>query len=348
MITLFIDESGKTGSQRYTGEWNFANQPYFVLCGIIIDNENIESLNKWIKDLCSMYKIQGRELKSTKSTVKKNFHEIIIKLLEAQKKFSYELIVEIANKKFCIAMMISNYCIFPYYDIDEDVYNSYEANFLRRCFANYVYESVSDDLLGEYVSFFDSGQQDISKLQTLCEKLITECNNDTIKEYIDETIDSFTKHDKLGLSLHNVFPLLDYYKGGISPVAVCPHINSFNNILNRIKSIQDIEIIHDEISDLEMALRKDFENYFNNDSSDILKFKKSDEVFGLQLSDLWGGYIRETVQKFFSTEDSIPDSIVEILQTNVNLVAPFSEQAKLFPNNLEIAQWEESYKDFFR
>ena len=346
MKTLFIDESGNTGTQRYSREWNFANQPYFLLCGVIVDNENIEPLNEWIRDLCSSYKIQGGELKFSKKTVKKNIGKIVMQLVEAQKEFDYDLFIEIVNKKFSIATVICNYCVFPYYEIRESCKNG-RANFLKRCIANYIYESVSDELHGEFVTFFDSGQQNIPELQTLCTRLKEECKNDYIKKYIDETIDSFMNYDKLKLKLHNVFPLLDYYRGGISPFAVSPHISSFNNIIKRIMPIKDVKIIHDEISDLENALIKDLEYFGVKEPLSILEFERSNEILGLQLSDLWGGYIREVIEQFFSAEEEIPDTAWEILLTKADFVGPFSEQVKLFPYNLEMAKWRRDYKGFF-
>ena len=60
--TLYLDESGKTGSMRLVNgkNWNFSNQPYFVLCGILIKDASVSQLDKFINEIRTKYKIQGR------------------------------------------------------------------------------------------------------------------------------------------------------------------------------------------------------------------------------------------------------------------------------------------------
>lgn len=350
MKTLFIDESGKTGTQRFDGKWNFANQPYFLLCGILIDNEKIEMLNNAVLQICSKYKIQGNELKSTRRAVKKNINEIIEDILRIQQELNYNLFIEMVDKKFCIAMIITDYCVFPYYDISAEYYYSEEANILRRYFANYIYKNVSDSLLGEYAELFDSGRQDISELENLCRKLIKECNNCDLTDYIEETIDSFTRYKELHLLKRHVFPLVDYYKGDISSVAVCPQIDCFNNLLtraNKIQPLNEIDIIHDKISDLDDALTKNVEKFFSDNLPHKMSFEDSKKVIGLQVADLFGGYIRYVIEEFLMQGQKIPSYAANILKFNTNFVGKFNEQTKLFPCNDEIKLWKLDYDCHF-
>lgn len=348
MKTIFFDESGKTGTQRYGDKWNFASQPYFVLCGIIVPNENITLLNDFIAEICSTYRVQGRELKSTKKVIKNHLNEISKQIRNMQEQLNCKMFVEIVNKKYCVAMMITDYCIFPYYDTPSEAYQSAEGVFLKRCFANYVHDFISDELLGEYVEFFDCGVQDTQYLKKLCLKLISESGNDAVKNFVTETIDSFMNYKDLGLLQHHVFPLLDKYKGGASSVAVCPHINSFNNILVRVGNLEDVSAIHDNISDLEEALKEDVCHLLNINQPDFLSFENSKDIAGLQLADFWCGYIREAVELFLINSKKIPSVLSDIVNNNVNFVGTFNEQSKLFPQNFELTQSKLWYTDFFK
>lgn len=256
MNTLFLDESNRTGTQKYDGKWNFEKQPYFSLCGILCPTVNISQLNAAVMELHTLYHIQGNELKASKDSVKKNLTEIMLRLLKLQKQLECNLFAEVVNKKYCIAMMITDYCVFPYYDSPPELYCTENAAMVKRFFANYIYVSISDQLLGEFVSFFDSGDQNIPKLKALCLRLIDECKNQTTIDFINETIDSFTQFDDLGLLQRHIFPLIDFYnKDHTSSVAVSPHINSFNNIITRTR-LHSLDIVHDNISELKLALEE--------------------------------------------------------------------------------------------
>ena len=56
------------------------------------------------------------------------------------------MLAEVVDKKFCIAMLITDYCVLPYYDTPQD--RQGELQLARRMFANHIYETVSDNLLG--------------------------------------------------------------------------------------------------------------------------------------------------------------------------------------------------------
>lgn len=346
-MSLFLDESGKTGTQRYTGKWNFENQSYFALCGFLIPEKNLGELNASISELCISYKIPG-EIKATKKTVRKNNDNLIRDIYAIQEKLNCELFVEIVNKKFCIAKMITDYCIFPYNDWSSKEYNSYEANLLRRNFANYIYDFISDKLLGEYVEFFDGGEQNILKLKELCLKLIDEANNEAINEFISETINSFMNHEALGLLQRHVFPIVDFYKGNISVVAVSPHIDSFNNLLNRVKDKKGLIITHDKVTDLEDALKSIVEKRSCEYFACQLQFANSREVPAIQLADFWCGNIKDSVQRVLSNESELNLILRTLVQTRVNFVSSFSEQKKLFPSNFEIEQWRIWYQGYFK
>ena len=330
---LFIDESGKTGTQKLSQEWNFKEQPYFALCGILVSEDNLDKINNFIKKLRKKYNIQG-EIKATKKTVSKNSKYIINELWEKLNEINGELFIEVVNKKFCIAMMITNYCVFPYYDIDLKDYSSESAILVRKYIANYIYEAISDKLMGNIVEFFDSNTQDVTELINICTELNKEISCGIIKKYIDETIDSINKHEQLGISKHNMFPLVDYYRGGFSTVAVCPHIDSFNNILNRLTNLNDLSIIHDKIMDLDSALLQTLKKGYDKDVSNIMRFEDSKKFDMLQVSDFFCGIVKDSIQKILQGEKEENSIINEIIQTRVNFVSTFKEQGLIFPNDI--------------
>ena len=340
MKTLFLDESSKTGTQRYDGNWNFADKPYFVLCGITVPDKYIEQLNAGVTRLYSLFKIQGNELKSTKASVKISNSEIMSYLWNIQKNLGCSMLAEVVDKKFCIAMLITDYCVLPYYDTPQD--RQGELQLARRMFANHIYETVSDNLLGTFTDFFDSGAQDIPRLKELCRQLIDESGDESLSGHVNETIDSLDNHERLGLQKRHVFPLLDYYNGGTSSIAISPHINSFNNILSRSfrQNPNGLTIIHDRIPELRDALEKTFES--RKFSNSILKFELAKQTPGIQVADFWGGNIGNIVQDFLTGGGNVPHIMKTILQESVNYVGGYSDQVKLFPYNL--ARCKEKYE----
>ncbi|EGD45805.1 hypothetical protein Cpap_0172 [Ruminiclostridium papyrosolvens DSM 2782] len=339
---LILDESGKTGTQKYDFSWNFSKQPYFLLCGILIPEKNVEAIENKINELHKRYKIQG-EFKSTKETVKKNINELTEEFWNIIYRNECKILIEVVNKKFCIAMQIVNCCIFPYYDFNEEQYYSYDSGVVRRSFANYIYDKISDNLFGDFVEMFDSDKKDLDKLKSLCCRLIDEADNTHIKEYVEETLDSINNYSERGLLLRHLFPLVDYYKSGNSAVAVCPHIDSFNNILSKTESISLSNVIHDKMNELSEALQQ-----AAIQQNREIEFGDSKKNALLQLADFWAGTIREAVEKVLLNGETENKIINDIIQYDLNFVSSFSEQLKLFPNNYEVLNWKEWYEDAFK
>lgn len=343
---LYLDESGKTGTQRYLEKWNFEEQPYFALCGILINEGDLSELNQFVDSLRKLYRIQG-EIKSTKDAVSKNRECIVEQIWDKQREFGCKIYIEIVNKRFCMAMKINDYCVLPYYDISTEYYSSYEGILIRKNFANYICKTINDELLGEFVEFFDNDTKDIMKMKSLCKKLMQNISHDALIDNIKETLDSIDNYEKLGLLQRHIFPLVDYYKGKSSSVAICPHVDSFNNILNRTEGIDNLLIIHDKLADLGDALKQIVAERSTKDSLRTIQFEDSKKNNLLQLSDFWCGIINNTVQKILAGEKNRNSIIDKILQTKVNFVSTFEEQEILFPNNVELKMWNIWYRDYF-
>ena len=341
---LYLDESGKTGSMRYDEEnviWNYDKQPYFALCGIAIPESCVEDVEMFVGEVGKKYKVQGA-LKSTKNNVKANKDNMIHDITTFLETKNCEIMIEVVDKKFCICMMICDYCVVPYYDSP----NNLEKVLIKRIFANYIYHTVSDNLLGYFVEFFDENSQEIDRMIELCTWLKKECqNNQQLCVSIDQTIDSIQNYEDLGLQLHNLFPLIDYYKDRTSCVAIVPHINSLDNILSRIfaKNIKLNVITHDVIRDLSEAITQTI----NNRCSSIhLEFAKDEFSKPLQFSDVICGLVLSSISGIIGTGIRAKEDFEKIINTDVNFVSSFENQSTLFPNNIELALLNTMYEDY--
>lgn len=340
---VFLDESGHTGTIKYnTGKWNTSGQPFFVLAAVILDGRKKDKLCKEIGKIKENYKIQN-EMKSTHKTVKNNIKKISDDLETILNCIGGKVSVEVVNKRYCIVINIVEYCVNPYYDYPKDQYYNEEHKKVNQIFANYIYHNISDKLLGEFCEMFDSSRKDINELINMCKKLKNELRLETINEFIELTIDSITKYEKRGRKLDNLFPLEDKYKGNISTVSICPHVDSFNDILFLYKS--EKKFIHDEISDIENALIKYAREVFKKE----IIFEKSKENEILQLADIIAGNVRLYIDCVLNNKGNIketPKMFSDIVAGSTNFVAPYSEQCKLFPQNIELKR-DKYYYDLF-
>lgn len=341
---LYIDESGKTGSIRYDeGKivWNYDKQPYFALCGIAIPESCVEEVEIYVDEIRKKYKIQGA-LKSTKNNVKAHKDEMICDIINFLNNKNCDVMIEVVGKKFCICMMISDYCVLPYYDSPNDS----GKVLINRIFANYIYHTVSDKLLGDFVRFFDENSQEINRMLELCNLLKTECkNNSQLCECIEQTIDSIQNYKELGLQHHNLFPLIDYYKGKTSCVAVVPHINSLDNILNRVleKHIELSVITHDEIRDLSEAI---IQTVNRRSCCDGIEFAKDELNKPLQFSDIICGLVSSGISDILDTGERKSEVFEKIINNNVNFVSSFREQSLLFQSNSEMTDLNMMYEQY--
>lgn len=347
MYTVFIDETGKTGSQRYDGKWNFDAQPYFLLSGIIVPNESIVDLQQEIKVICKKHKIQG-ELKAGKAS--KNKNELIAEFDSLQKKYHFDFIMSAEQKRFSIIKTIVDYCILPYYDMS--FIQSLEEKLMltrsKKLFANYVYGKVTDELLGEIVEFFDGDTKDRTRLIELCQTIKTQCNHELISGSIDETIDCLERYEELGLGKHNLFPLIDKYKGD-STVAVIPHIDTLNNLIQRIQSsnIDKFKLVHDRINDLEDTFILNCKDRWGVLDDDFITFSDSKSNSIIQFADFWGGTIRNYIQSVLQGKHEENEILNKIVQQKLNFVSTLEEQETLFSQNDDLKLLYNNYKEIF-
>ncbi len=111
-MKLYVDESGNTGETSSNDlKFNFYEQPYYVLAGILVDDELTEKLEKMVRNLCATYRLQGTELKA------KNLYEskprLIIDLIEYLVVNRVPIFMELMDKLYYLHIMIVDHFLIP-------------------------------------------------------------------------------------------------------------------------------------------------------------------------------------------------------------------------------------------
>lgn len=139
-LTVFMDETNRSGQQRYNNEkWNFNDKPFFGLGALFIPTKNADSLKYELEKLISKenfeapFKWSNRQARNRSERL----FPLIIAILE---KYSGRTYFEIESKRFTIAKIITEYCVCPYYLSDSK--NSQERvseGLIKRAMANLIY-----------------------------------------------------------------------------------------------------------------------------------------------------------------------------------------------------------------
>lgn len=353
VVRIYMDEVGRTGKQRYNnGKWNFNDQPYFGLGALYIPESKSENLSKKLNKFIEEQKINGEFKWSNKGARSKNlFSELMEIIKENGAKFHYEM----EDKRFTISKIINDYCIIPYYDSSLDRNDLQMLKpIMKKAFASYIADNVSDELLWEICEFFDSCEQDTVKLKKLIEKIILELDSEIIKKSCLETINAIEMYEKgeLKLQKHNLFPVRDTikYNGVESTLTIDPHTDCFSDLLDvcerYFENYEMIQCIHDEQNQWEPALKeavKRRNDYQQNKcySYDFLTQKGYHPI--INIVDYVSGYLNSCLSKILKYNDDIPDNIRQICDENLTLVVSINSAVKICRNNPEIRLSKELY-----
>ena len=357
MKIYFIDESWNSGDIiMKENDKEFNNQPLFGLCAIGIDEHKICIIKKKVEELKNEYKVQSSELKIKSIYNKKiNFLVKLFKFLEDQ---DVTFLIEIIDKKYQIAINIVNHLIYPPYFTE---YNN-EIQIMLNIISSYIYHNISNKFFIEfsYVSRKPSEKKLLKlwdKLKKELEALNDEISNVIIK-HLEKSLDDFhlMKQNK-SISDRPIYtyflPLSDKNKRG-EDLVMLPYVNCFTNILARInqrENLEEIKLYFDEQAHFDKIL-EDYKNSLENNESyfpmmDInpfsnfyfeekikkLKFKNSKEYIGIQISDLFAGFVCRSIWNMYKNEYNKNNLLLlSLLQKNysINLVAPIDLQQKIF------------------
>ncbi|MDR3602545.1 MAG: DUF3800 domain-containing protein [Desulfosporosinus sp.] len=197
MKKIFIDESGNTGAINFNSKFNFLDQPYFALGGILIDVNYENMLLQEISEIFHKNGIQG-ELKFTNKKYKNN-EKLISELLNTINSYSCELFFDITNKKYKIIHNITDYCVYPYYERQIETKNE-EFRMLLKVITDYLYNELSDAVVQKFVNLCNKSGFKIEELVDSIDAIHENVSSTYIKQNLKSTIDSIQNYDKFGLS----------------------------------------------------------------------------------------------------------------------------------------------------
>jgi len=353
MKIYFIDESWNSGDIiMKENDTKFNNQPLFGLCAIGINENKIDIIKNKVEELKKKYKIQSPELKIKSIYTKKiNF---LVELFEFLEKQDVTFLIEIIDKKYQIAMNIVNHLIYPPYFAK----HNNEIQIMLNIISSYIYHNISDKFFIKfsYVSRKPS-EEKLLKLWDELKKELKTLNNEMsnfIIKHLEESLDDFhlmkQKEDILDRPIYTYFlPLPDKNKRG-EDLVMLPYVNCFTNILARInqwENLEEIKLYFDEQAHFDEILEhykillennesylpemdiNPFSNFYFEGKIPELKFKNSKECIGIQISDLFAGFVCRSIWNMYENKYNENNLLLlSLLQKNysINLVAPIDLQ----------------------
>ncbi|MEO3988163.1 DUF3800 domain-containing protein [Plesiomonas shigelloides] len=361
----YIDESGNTGDLIVTEKnTNFSSQEYFTLACIGLENSRLGELFEYIEKLKKKYKIQSKELKFSK--IKGLFGKKIGFMLELTKYIEEEsdFIIEIVDKKYIVSTNIVNCLINPPYfqpDMEPE-----QAKSMHLELSQWVYDHVPEDFFIKFTNASRSPSEEslIGLFNDLLN--ITKKVNSPLTEAvcmgIEESLDDFHRF-KQQINLDReaytyFFPLPDLNKRG-EVLAILPYIGSFYNIHARLnyisaRDLSNVVIVHDNQSHFDDILTHYHESAtstkvdnpsafeytdFNFTNISHLEFKDDKEAIGLQIADIYAGFINKSIAYLIRGESSLTDKernvlfrtlAIIYLKVGVNYVLPRKHNDRLF------------------
>jgi len=349
-LTVYLDESGRTGIEKYDGEkWNFSSQFLFGIGGVVIRSIDSEMLRNDIETFILKEKIQGEFKWSNKEASRRSAKLIpaLLSILEHDGAFP---IFEIEDKRFAIAKNITEYCILPYYSTID--INDFELCVMKKSFASYICDFIKDPLLSEFASLFDSASYDIEKMICLIKKIIEESKSNIVKEYCQQTIEEIQslKNRKKAQSF---FPICDSYNHGGkgSPVAVDPHTDCFSDLLCKVIYMADkcttINCIHDEQFQWEPALREAVKRINEFECSNVLfRIQKGNDII-INTADYILGYLKNNITTFLKENKHLDDEAKSLCNNNLVLVSSMSIQEQIFKDNPIVENELKTVRDLY-
>lgn len=359
-MNFYIDESGNTGDlARTSADLDFGGQVVFSLAAVGIVNES--NLSEELSALRKKHKVQAAELKLSK--ILKRKPDFALDVVELLVRNHFPFFVEIVDKKYQLAVSITQNFIWPPYC---NVKESQHTVWIKNIFADYIYYQVSSDVIYEFVRCMDNpSNEKIGAYFDLLRDCICQHFHEVaqfITSQIEESKDDFQKLiEKEGDEASGLFlPIPDIGKRD-QEVWMLPNYSSFANIYARINlylagGLGKCHIFHDEQVHFDEIIAKaklqaesikldstsykmPFSNY-NFQEVANLSFKASEESTGIQLSDIVAGLSMRWYQAHLQEESDtkVLDKAIDLLLhhsnrergTGINVVGPHNMAQQLF------------------
>src|SRR5690606_36770356 len=112
----YIDESGNTGETlSKDSKFNFIDQRYYVLTGVLLDDNSQTALSAFIHSQITKHRIQGNELKAKNLyDSKPAFISELVDFIVANKT---PFFIELMDKHLYLHIQLVEYFIVPYYSL---------------------------------------------------------------------------------------------------------------------------------------------------------------------------------------------------------------------------------------
>lgn len=365
----YLDESGHTGDLvNANGRLDFGNQPLFALACIgIMDPHDLEELTSFAAKLKTKHDLAVDELKSKDLYFDKP--EVILELAQFFSKKRLPLLVELVDKRYCVAVSIVTHHILPAYSLDlRDDSEKEVLNIL----ADYLTTHLPDNC---YRCFFTACQTASEKalmtsMQSLKDFCLAQGIEDDIAQItvmaINTTIDDYQDMKKQVGEENAVklfIPIPDTASNGKS-IRLLPHVHSIYSLFARLNKyhqgeLKGVTLWHDVQDELKEILLFCAENVRNPELVKTayetphanykitqpltLDFDKSENRIGIQLADLFAGffnrYVSGVVYKGLQVDDIYHEIFLQfrvyfrlMSPLGVNFVLPESRRQVIFNN----------------
>lgn len=359
-MNFYIDESGNTGDlARTTTALDFGGQAVFSLAAIGTADEG--SLNENLAALRKKHNVQATELKLSK--ILKRKPAFALDAVELLVKNEFPFFVEVVDKKYQLAVSITNGFIWPpYFNTDE----SQKTVWLKNIFSDYLYYILSNDMFFGFVECMNApSNEKTGAYFDLLKEFVSKDSHEVaqgIASQVEESKDDFRiMIEQEDEKAHRRFlPLPDIGKRD-QEVWLLPNFSSFTNIYARMNlflsgKLEGTRIFHDEqahFDEIVAAAKSQVENAkvdpekfklpysdYNFPQFSELFFKASPESTGIQLADIVAGLSMRWYQAHLQQENDTKtlDQAMDILLhhsnpprgVGINVVGPHNMAEKLF------------------
>jgi len=284
-LYLFLDESGNTGDLVLNKEniHHFNNQPYFVLGGFGIENDEsiFRELTSAIIKLKKDNHIYSKELKGAHLWPRRI--RFIYELFKYLYENDFPLFIELMDKKFFIIANIANIV-----GLTSEALDHPGALFDNRIFFNKFADYLYQNLSPETIIWFSKASREPS--QENVETFLAFLERDSEKfppefrELISSMIDRYYHQliNYLIVSIQYSNPPWEYYvppadpKSGPKRISLLPHTTAATNIFARINKYsrdhgyEKVIIIHDQQEQWKEILKNEL-HILSDPSSDVSK-----------------------------------------------------------------------------
>lgn len=359
-MDFYIDESGNTGDLARTDPTlDFGGQAVFSLAAIGLEDEC--SLTEELAALRKKHNVQATELKL--SRILKRKPTFALDAVELLIRNDFPFFVEIVDKKYQLAVSITNGFIWPPYFNTEE---SQETVWLKNIFADYLHQKLSNEVFFAFVQCMNfPSNQNTAAYFDLLKEFVSQDSHDVANGIVSQVVESKDDFrlmiEREGDRAHRRFlPIPDIGKRE-QEVWLLPNYSSFTNIYARMNlflagNLEGTRIFHDEQTHFDEIIaaakfqaeeanvsfekfKPPYSDYNFKQISDLF-FKASPESTGVQLADIVAGLCMRWYQAHLKKEDDtqVLDQATEALLhhsnsnrgVGINIVGPHNMAERLF------------------